>query len=72
MRLYFQKEKMIEKKYHIYLKNKCIYHSLNEEEFNMNWKMISEFLSVTDDRKKEDLSYEEVYYSKQISLNSSY
>jgi hypothetical protein len=63
---------MTETLYHIYLKNRCIYHSLTREEFNLTWKMISEFLAITDDSKKDDLSYEEVVKSKEFSLNSSY
>ena len=63
---------MTETLYHIYLKNKCIYHSLNEDEFNLTWKMISEFLSITDDSKKNDLSFEQVTRSKELVLNSSH
>jgi len=63
---------MSEKIYHIYLDNKCLYHSLNEEEFKLTWKMISEFLSITDEEKLEGLSYEEVAMSKEVMLNSSH
>jgi hypothetical protein len=63
---------MIEKKYHIYLNNKCLYHSLSIEDFDITWKMFSEFLTITDDRKKDILSYEEVIYSKETALNSSH
>lgn len=71
-KLYSQKKKMTEKRYHIYLQDKCLYHSLSEEEFNTTWKMIFEFLTVADERKKEDLTYEEVLYSKETILNSSH
>jgi hypothetical protein len=71
-KLYLQKKKMTETLYHIYLRNKCIYHSLPEDEFNLTWKMISEFLSITDDSKKNDLSYEKVIKSKDLALNSSH
>jgi len=63
---------MIEKKYHIYLNNKCLYHSLTVEDFDTTWKMISEFLTIIDDRKKDILSYEEVICSKETALNSSH
>lgn len=63
---------MIEKKYHIYLNNKCLYHSLSIEDFDATWKMISDFLTITDDRKKDNLSYEEVLYSKETALSSSH
>jgi len=72
MKLYFQKKKMTETLYHIYLKDKCIYHSLSKDEFELTWRMISEFLSITDDSKKNDLSYEEVIRSKELALNSSH
>jgi len=55
---------MTETLYHIYLKDKCIYHSLSKDEFELTWRMISEFLSITDDSKKNDLSYEEVIRSR--------
>jgi hypothetical protein len=63
---------MIETLYHIYLKDKCIYHSLTEDEFDLTWRMIYEFLSITDDSKKNDLSYEKVVRSKELTLNSSH
>jgi len=63
---------MTETLYHIYLKDKCIYHSLPKDEFELTWRMISEFLSITDDSKKNDLSYEEVIRSKELVLNSSH
>ena len=63
---------MIEKKYHIYLNNECLYHSLSIEYFDITWKMISEFLTIIDDKKKDILSYEEVFHSKETVLNSSH
>lgn len=63
---------MTETLYHIYLKDKCIYHSLPQDEFDLTWKMISEFLLITNDSKKNELSYEEVIRSKEVVLNSSH
>lgn len=63
---------MTETLYHIYFKDKCIYHSLPQDEFDLTWKMIFEFLSITDESKKKELSYEEVIRSKEVVLNSSY
>jgi hypothetical protein len=63
---------MTETFYHIYLKEKCIYHSLTEDEFNSTWKVISDFLSIVDEHKKTQLSYEKVILSKEIILNSSH
>jgi len=34
------------------LNNECLYHSLNIEDFEITWKMISEFLTIIDDKKK--------------------
>jgi len=64
---------MIEKLYHIYIKDKCIYHSLNESEFKDTLDTIRNFLSIVScDIQIEDINYEEVLTSKEISLNSSY
>ena len=63
---------MTEKIYHIYLKDKCIYHSLSKKEFDDIWDMIHNFLSVTKAVDCCDLSYEEITSNKEISLNSSH
>jgi len=52
---------MTEKRYNIYAKDKCIYHSLPEDEFNKTWKMIQNFLSIMEGSvKKEDLFFKEI------------
>jgi hypothetical protein len=53
---------MIENLYHIYLKNKCIHHSLSKEQFEETMNQLFD----------ADISYEKVSVSKEISLNSSY
>ena len=59
--------------FHIYVKNKCIYHSLNESEFKKTWEMIHNYLRLVDcENQKQELSYEELIISKEIILNSSY
>jgi hypothetical protein len=63
---------MTEKKYHIYLKDRCIYNCLSEEEFDKTWAMILNFMSIASSFDREDLSYEEVYFSKETSLQSSH
>jgi hypothetical protein len=65
---------MTDKIYHIYVKNNCLYHSLNEEEFQKTWNMIHNFLRVADcsEIKDGDINYEELTISKEASLNSSY
>ncbi len=52
---------MIKRTYYINEKQKCIYESLSEDEFNKTWSMIKNFLSLIGaDFKIEDLTYEEV------------
>lgn len=60
--------------YHIYLKEKCIYYSLSENEFKNTWNMIQNLLEVieTKDVSKKDISFEKVYVDKEIVLNSSH
>jgi hypothetical protein len=62
-----------EKIYHIYAKNRCVYHSLSEEKFSETWEMLHRMIDLLDvDISKEDLQYEMMYVNKLISLNSSY
>jgi hypothetical protein len=63
----------MEKIYHIYAKNRCVYHSLSEEKFSETWEMLHRMIDVLDvDISKEDLQYEVMYVNKLIPLNSSY
>ncbi len=62
-----------EKIYHIYAKDKCIYHSLSESKFSEIWEMLHRMVELIDlNISKEDLQYEEVYVNKLIMQNSSY
>jgi hypothetical protein len=61
---------MIEKLYHIYVKDSCIYHSLKEEEFNTTWIALNRLGELLSDCP--DLSYEEVTIDREIALNSSH
>lgn len=59
--------------YHIYAKDKCVLHSIKEEEFHLIWNNIFNLLKVLDTNYSEkDLSFEELTVSKETSLNSSY
>lgn len=59
--------------YHIYAKDKCVLHSIREEEFHLIWNNIYNLLKVLDTNYSEkDLSFEELTVSKETSLNSSY
>jgi hypothetical protein len=63
----------MEKIYHIYAKNRCVYHNLSEEKFSETWEMLHRMIDVLDvDISKEDLQYEMIYVNKLIPLNSSY
>jgi hypothetical protein len=63
----------MEKIYHIYAKDKCIFHSLKEEEFESTWKCLKNLLNVLNvNYKEEDISYEELFLNKEIILNSSH
>ena len=65
--------KEYEKIYHIYAKNRCVYHNLSEEKFSETWEMLHKMIDVLDvDISKEDLQYEMLYVNKLIPLNSSY
>jgi hypothetical protein len=62
-----------EKIYHIYAKDKCLFHSLKEEEFNRTWNTLNNMVGLMKtDYNAEDLSYEELMINKEVSLNSSY
>lgn len=60
--------------YHIYIKNKCVYHSLSESEFDSIWLMIQKLLEVmnTNEITKNDINFEKVSVNKEISINSSH
>ena len=59
--------------YHIYAKDKCLYHSLNEEDFNSIWNDLSRMVGIMKtEYSEDDLSYEELIVNKNISLESSY
>jgi len=62
-----------EKIYHIYAKDQCLFHSLNQEEFHKTWKTLNNMIGLMKtDYDVEDLSYEELMINKEISLNSSH
>jgi len=63
----------MEKVYHIYAKDKCIFHSLKEEQFKITWNTLKSLIQVLDTHYVgEDLSYEELIVNKEIVINSSY
>jgi hypothetical protein len=51
----------MEKVYHIYAKDRCLYHSLKEEEFKRTWHQLNSIVGLMKtDYSIEDLSYEEL------------
>jgi hypothetical protein len=63
----------MEKVYHIYAKNECLYHSLREEEFRNTWSTLKNMVGLMKtDYSLDDLSYEELMMNKEVSLNSSH
>ena len=63
----------MEKVYHIYAKDRCLFHSINEEEFNTTWKTLNNLVGLMKtDYESSDLSYEELVVSRNVSLDSSY
>ena len=63
----------MEKVYHIYAKDKCIFHSINEDEFHTTWKTLNHLVGIMKtDYSSHDLSYEELLLNKETALNSSH
>jgi hypothetical protein len=63
----------MEKIYHIYAKDKCLFHSVREEEFNTTWTTIKNMVGIMrTDYTIEDLSYEELMINKEVTLSSSH
>lgn len=59
------------KLYHIYVKNECVYHSLSKEDFDKLWDFVQKLTWLTD-INETDIQYEEVTYNKELVLNSSH
>jgi hypothetical protein len=63
----------MEKVYHIYAKNKCLFHSIKEEEFQTTWNTLNNMVGIMKtDYNVEDLSYEELFVNKELITSSSY
>ena len=66
-------QRFMEKIYHIYAKDKCLMHSIKEEDFHNTWNNFQHLVRVLDtDYEVGDLSYVEVLTNKEVSLNASY
>jgi len=50
------------KVYNIYAKEKCLYHLISEQEFEITWKTLKNMVGLMKtDYTVEDLSYEEAF-----------
>lgn len=61
----------MDKLYHIYVKDECVYHSLVKEDFDKLWDFVQKLTWLTD-INDTDIQYEEVTLSKELVLNSSH
>ncbi len=63
----------MEEIYHIYAGERCLFHSIKEEEFQITWKTLNQLVKLMHtDYNLNDLSYEELTVNKEICLNSSH
>ena len=62
-----------EKMYHIFAKDRCLFHSLKEDEFDTTWKTLRNMVGVMKtDYNVEDLSFIELNVDKEMVQNSSH
>jgi len=62
-----------EKVYHIYARDRCLFHSIKEEEFNTIWSTVKNMVGLMKtDYTVEDLSYEELTLNREAALHSSH
>mgnify|MGYP001334350174 CR=1 FL=1 len=62
-----------EKSYHIYAKDRCLFHNIKEEEFSITWNTLKGLVGLLKtDYTLEDLSYEEVERSPFATEENSY
>ena len=63
----------MEKVYHIYAKDRCLFHSIKEEEFEITQNTLKNMVGIMHtDYEVSDLSYEELMVSRNVSLEASY
>ena len=63
----------MEKIYHIYAKDRCLFHSVKEDEFEITWKTLKNMVGIMHtDYEVSDLSYEELMVNRKVSLDSSH
>jgi hypothetical protein len=63
----------MEKIYHIYAKNKCLLHSVKEEEFGVTWKTLNNMIGLMKtDYTTKDLVIRRINYKQESIINSSH
>jgi uncharacterized protein YpmS len=63
----------MEKIYHIYAKDRCLFHSIKEDDFRATWETLNNMVGIMrTEYTTDDLSYEELVVNKQIALDSSH
>jgi hypothetical protein len=63
----------MEKIYHIYAKERCLFHSLKEEEFEITWNTLKNMVGLMKtDYTVEDLTFVELTSNKNLNLESSH
>jgi len=66
-------QRTVEKIYHIYAKNNCIFHSLKEEEFYTTWNTLKTMVGLLETNYSlDDLSYEELLINNAVIQESSH
>lgn len=64
---------MMEKIYHIYAKERCLFHSIKEEEFEITWNTLRNMVGLMKtDYNVEDLTFIELTVNKGTVLESSH
>ena len=61
----------MEKVYHVYIKGKCLYPSLSQEEYETLCEYLNKIIWVTDIRE-DDIEFEEVTLDRELTRNSSH
>ena len=63
----------MEKIYHIYAKDRCLFHSIREDDFRTTWETLNNMVGIMKtEYTADDLSYEELVVNKQTLLDSSH
>jgi hypothetical protein len=64
---------MVEKIYHIYAKERCLFHSIKEEEFEITWNTLKNMVGLMKtDYNVEDLTFIELMVNKNTVFESSH